>query len=123
MSNLLNNSVMNEKVNDKWQAMCDAIHEFKTIVRTEMAALDKELPLDNGYCEEGEPLVVNVVDDNCCGVITYELDKARVNANNGDVEFHACGINYDKADQWIGGYMLGSDETYAMENIIFPTEC
>lgn len=111
---------MNKKVDDAFHIMCDAIREYKRTIKVEMAALDKELPLDNGYGEEDEPLVVTVVDDNGCGVITYELDKARVNGNNGDVEFHACGINYDEADEWIGGYMLGSDETYAMENIMFP---
>ena len=110
---------MNKKVDDAFNTMCDAIREYKQTIKVEMAALDKELPLDNGYGEEDEPLVINVVDDNGCGVDTFELDKSRVDAHTGEVQFHARRINDVITDEWVNGYMLGSDETYAMENIIF----
>ena len=108
---------MNKKVKDALETMCNAIKDFKKIVTEELKKCGKELPLDNGYGEE-EPLVVNTTDDNCCG-ITYELDKARYDATHDCVEFHAVAINYGDVDEWLPYYYLNSEDTYAMENIIW----
>ena len=87
-------------------------------MRRDLIEIGKELPLDILYGEEGEPLLINVVDDDGYGVYRYELDKARC---NGDyVQFHVVRLNEDEQDFWLDGYMLGWGELYAMENIMFP---
>ena len=97
----------------------DAISAYKNRIRKDLMDYD-ELPLNNGYDEEDEPLVIIVPDDDGYGVIRYDLDKARV--ENGNVQFHAVAINDREADEWIEAYYLGTDEIYAMENIMFPED-
>lgn len=108
---------MNEKVQNVFHKMCDAIREYRKTVTEEVKNCGKELTLDNGYGEK-EPLVINTIDDDCCA-ITFELDKVRYDAKNDCLEFHSVATNYDDVDEWIPYYYLNSEDLYAMENIIW----
>lgn len=108
---------MNEKVKNAFDTMCDAISQYRITVTNQLKENGKEMPLENGYSED-EPLVINAIDDKC-EAITYELDKARYNEKHGYVEFHAVSVNYNESDEWIPYYYLGSEDLYAMENIIW----
>ena len=105
-----------EKADELFAKMCSARREYINFVRESLIKIGTELPLDNGYGEP-EPLIINVVDDNGTGVDTYELDKARCNGEF--IQFHVVAYNGDECDMWIDGCFLGSDEDYAIENIIF----
>lgn len=107
---------MESNVKNNFEKMIAATAVYKQSVADALKASGREHAMDNGYGEE-EPLTVSVPDDNGSGLDIYELDRARC---TGDlVEFHVCGWNGNEEDYWIKSYMLGSDETYAMENIVW----
>lgn len=106
-----------DKVEKSFTNFCDAERNYKKMVVDALAKCG-ERPLENGYGEK-EPLRLLVVDDNGTGVNEFELDKARFNADKNAVEFHLVSSNGFDTDEWTPSYMLGSESTYAMENIIW----
>lgn len=106
------------ELNKAFNDMCKAMRTYSDMVK-EMLKDGKERCLDNGYGEYDEPLSIVCVDDNGTGADNYQLDKARYNSDKDCVEFHLVAHNYDKTDEWIASYFLGSEETYAFENIMF----
>ena len=103
---------------DAHQRMCDAKIEYRNAITDYLKETGGVFELDNGYGEEGEPLEIDVVDDNGTGVDHSAVDMARYNAEKDYIEFHVTSWNYDDVDYWIAYYFLGSEDTYAMGNIL-----
>lgn len=99
-------------ITNAFDLMCKAMTNYRTIVKMALKECGKELPLDNGYGEKGN-LEISVDADFCM------LDRARYNEKEDCIEFHVVYWNNNKVDYWIPAYQLGSDDTYAMENIIW----
>lgn len=97
--------------------MYDTTREYKNTIKKLLRSMGGEFNMENGYGED-EPLIINIVDDNETGVIHYAIDKARYNDGNDVIEFHITEMNYAPTHQWIPSYLLGSEEVYALENII-----
>ena len=97
--------------------MYDTTREYKKTLKELLKSRGGEFRVDNGYGED-EPLIIHIVDDNVTGVITYAIDKARYNEDYDAIDFHITEMNYAPTHQWIPSHLLGSEDVYALENII-----
>ena len=104
-------------ITNAFDLMCKAMTNYRTIVKMALKECGKELPLDNGYGEKGNLEISIAVDDTFADC--YMLDRARYNEKEDCIEFHVVNWNNNEVDYWIPAYQLGSDDTYAMENIIW----
>lgn len=98
--------------------MCDAQVEYRNTITDYLKETGGVFELDNGYGEVGEPLEIDIVDDNGTGVDHIAVDMARHNAERDCIEFHVTSWNYKEQDYWLPYYFLGSEDTYAMANIL-----
>lgn len=104
-------------ITNAFDLMCKAMTNYRTIVKMALKECGNELPLDNGYGEKGNLEISIAVDDTFADF--YMLDRARYNEKEDCIEFHVVNWNNNEVDYWIPAYQLGSDDTYAMENIIW----
>ena len=107
-----------DAIEDAMERSWKANQVFRSSVKEHLKNTWGEFTMDDSYGEEGE-LQVDVIDSNNSGVDHYALDKARYNAEKDCVEFHMTEYNYKQTDEWIASYWLGSEESFAMENINF----
>lgn len=111
-------SIMKEHIiTNAFDLMCKAMTNYRTIVKMALKECGKELPLLDGYGDKGYLEISVAVGDSLADY--YMLDRVRYNEKEDYIEFHAMHWNGNVVDYWIPAYQLGSDDTYAMENIIW----